>query len=81
MLRAWVACEMMRDMEASRELKPVGWNFWFALGAFLLGVALALAQVSLIPTILWIIALTWAGIGLWRAIKIHRYVTQRSKAP
>lgn len=79
MLRASVACEMMRDMKTSRELKPVGWYFWFALGAFVLGVGFALAHVALVPTILWILALVWAAVGVSRVVRIHRHVSRRAK--
>ncbi|KRD36845.1 hypothetical protein ASE27_10335 [Oerskovia sp. Root918] len=65
-------------MTKPRELKPVGYQLWFALGALLLGILLALAQVETLPFLLFVLAFIWGVIGITRAMKIHRYVTRRS---
>lgn len=64
-------------MTAPSELKPVGYQLWFALGALVLGILLAVAQVPVVPFLLIVLAIIWGVIGITRAVKIHRYVTRR----
>lgn len=67
-------------MTKPRELKPVGYQLWFALGALVLGVLLAAAQVPALPFLLIVCAVIWGATGVTRMAKIHRYVTRRSSA-
>ena len=69
---------MMRHMTKPRELKPVGYQLWFALGALVLGLLLAAAQVETLPFLLFVLAIIWGVVGVTRAVKIHRHVTRRS---
>ncbi|MBE7701255.1 hypothetical protein H9623_13210 [Oerskovia sp. Sa1BUA8] len=64
-------------MTAPSDLKPVGYQLWFALGALVLGILLAVAQVPVVPFLLIVCAVIWGVIGITRAVKIHRYVTRR----
>lgn len=64
-------------MTAQRELKPVGYQLWFALGALVLGILLYQTTIPVLPFLLVVLGLIWGVVGLWRAFQIHRYVTRR----
>jgi len=50
-------------MTAPSELKPVGYQLWFALGALVLGTLLYQTTISALPFVLIVLAIIWGVVG------------------